>query len=148
MCAQSIKQTKYETVRDRVNTRENSTLVVATVASTAALVLLTAFDSSQFHCYAFIFAFLGILYREITIFFPDRLDHNYLKSTRFHPSDYDINAGYWNTVARNIRSFIIRLLLVLPLIIFSLFNYNVLYALTVLLLVIPFALEISMMSDC
>lgn len=147
MCAQSIKQTKYETIRDRVNTRENSTLVVATVASSAALVLLTAFDSSQFHCYALVFALLGISYREITIFSIDRRDHNFLRNSSFHPTYSTTESDnkhvlFLDEFARILRSFIFRFLLVLPVNLFVLISYLGCLGLIIVFLIIPAILVI------
>ena len=113
------KQIKYETVRDKLNTRENSTLVIATVASSASLILLTI---SSFHCYALVFAFLGILYRELTIFSSDRRDHAFLqnKCSEYLPNTESENSilKRWDRGARFIRSLIFRGLLALPIIIF------------------------------
>lgn len=113
------KQSKYETVRDNLNTRENSTLVVATVASSASLILLT---TTSFHCYALVFALLGILYRELTIFSSDRRDHAFLrdKCPEYHPNTESENPilKRWDKGARPIRSLIVRVLLALPIIIF------------------------------
>ena len=122
MPAKSIREIEYETVRDKLNTRENSTLVVATVASSASLVLLTALESPQFHYYGLVFALLGILYRELTIFSSDRSDHAFLriKCSEYLPKTESQNniLKYWDKEARPIRSFVFRVLLALPIIIF------------------------------
>jgi hypothetical protein len=72
------KRLMYETIRDNINTRENSTLVVATVASSASLLLMTLNSQTSHYCLGLLFALLGILYRELTILFSDNPDYKRL----------------------------------------------------------------------
>ena len=74
-----------EMIQARINTREASTLTIAAVAASASLVLLALAaspESSYAHTHhawlrfaGFLFALLGILYRETTILTVDAADH-------------------------------------------------------------------------
>lgn len=75
---ESIEEVEKEKLRiekriQEINTRESSTLVLSTVASTVSLAILTMLVSRPFDerinwgLFALLFAFLGFLYRELTI---------------------------------------------------------------------------------
>ncbi len=75
-------------LQDRINARENSTLVFATVAASASLVVLAVVlqypDLKILKIYPWVkhiglmFSVLGPLYREVTIFTIDYLDYRKL----------------------------------------------------------------------
>lgn len=104
----------YAAIRNRINTREASTLTFSTVAASASLVTLSL-SLSNTPCVLFwnglfwaglIFAILGIAYREITIFSEDMRDfEDILEDEEPHPFR-------WSQVA---RAFIVRLFLAIPL---------------------------------
>lgn len=78
------KEEKRRRTEARLNTRENSTLVFATVAESASLLILTfALQgpdlSPIWHWIGFIFSLLGSGYREVTILTIDFLDHKEIK---------------------------------------------------------------------
>jgi len=78
-------QLEYETLRERLNTRENSTLTFSTVTASASFILLSFFVNSNqssedsFFFLGIIFTFLGIIYRESTIFTIDRVESKRLR---------------------------------------------------------------------
>src|SRR3990170_3939560 len=98
-------------LQDRVNARENSTLVFATVAVSASLVVLAVVLERRLvilNTYPWIkdvglmFSILGPLYRETTIFTIDYLDYKRMPRQ---------NYPFWATLPRMI---IIRFFLFLP----------------------------------
>ncbi|MGD0176672.1 MAG: hypothetical protein ABSC50_07600 [Candidatus Bathyarchaeia archaeon] len=99
----------------RISTRETSTLTVATVTSSASLVLLGLAgvpNPSAPHPWlrlgAFAFAMLGILYREITILTIDLRDWKRLYEL-VPQLKQEFRPGRWS------RRFLVRLLLLSPL---------------------------------
>jgi hypothetical protein len=102
-----------EMIQARINTRETSTLTIATVAASASLVLLAlaANPESSFaythHAWlrfaGFLFALLGIIYRELTILTADAADYSRLRE--LCPDLGSIRSGrFW-------RAFMLRALL-------------------------------------
>lgn len=72
-----MKKLEIEKLIAEINTRESSTLVLSTVASSVSLAILsTLFGKSiglneDWANFGFLFAFLGFLYRELTIHFSE-----------------------------------------------------------------------------
>ena len=65
-------------IRDRLNTRESSTLTIVITTFSTSLALLVIPQLSVVLIFGPIISFLGILYREATIFSIDRRDYNRL----------------------------------------------------------------------
>lgn len=104
-----------EMIQARIGTRESSTLTIATVAASASLVLLAlsaspgSYNSTTHHSWlrfgGFLFALLGILYRETTILTIDAQDHAMLNQISLPISDRR-GRGHF------MRSFLLRALLI------------------------------------
>jgi len=98
-------------VQSRLSTRETSTLTVATVAASASLVVLqlTVTDKATSHAWlrlaGFLFALLGFLYRETTIYTADIEENAMLR--RLQPA-LPHNRHWW------IRAVLIRAILLAP----------------------------------
>jgi hypothetical protein len=98
-------------IRDRINARENSTLVFTTVVASASLLVLAIVLQTppyrripfSIRCIGFLFSLLAPLYREVTIFFYDPIDYGDLTN----PPRYPI-------CARLTRMIIVRYFLLLP----------------------------------
>lgn len=110
---------RIERLIEEVNTRESSTLVLSTVASTISLTILTILVSRPFDekmnwgFFALLFAFLGFLYRELTIHSSEIRDYRKLrKDLSSEPSDTSFPAF--------LRMVVVRLFLLLPLPVFCL----------------------------
>ena len=75
----------YETLNSKLNTRENSILAVTTITSSVCFVIYSIIQQNYFRpdfnliFLGLWFSFLGILYREFTIFTTDRWDHEKLR---------------------------------------------------------------------
>ncbi len=142
---------KYETIRDKAQTRENSTLVIATVASSASIVILTTSKCLGLHFFALVFALFGIFYRELTIFSIDRIEYAFLRDPKFRKFHPCIDVGFWDRVARLVRSFIFRVLLFLPVKLFVLIDYPEFLWVLLIGVAILFGLVVGedlMISDC
>jgi hypothetical protein len=97
----------------QLNTRENSTLVFSTVASSASLIILTYTNPSptnntNINLIGILFIIFGFMYREITIFYFDIFDYNKLH-----------DKPNYSKIWIFIHMFIIRAFLLLPLVIYS-----------------------------
>lgn len=106
---------KFQELMNALHTRENSTLIVATLASSASVALIAAIHEipdPALSWLGFAFPILGFSYRELTIFEIDRADYKdllqYLSTTTF--SRYDGWVGKYN----HPRRLILRVLIILP----------------------------------
>lgn len=104
----------YAAIRNRINTREASTLTFSTVAASASLVTLSL-SLNNTRCVplwngllwaGLLFAILGIGYREITIFYEDMHDfEEIMEDEEPHPIRQ----------SQIVRAFLVRLFLAIPL---------------------------------
>lgn len=101
----------------RINTREASTLVFSTVAASASLLFLVPIYqngtiSSEWielmKWLGFLFSFLGLVYREITIHTSDHIDYQVLRARLGVP----LPRPQWLWII--VRGSIIRFFLILP----------------------------------
>jgi hypothetical protein len=108
----SVSDQTAELVYSRLNTRENSTLTIATVASSASLVLigLAKPTDSNYPLLAaggVLFPLIGLLYREVTILTVDHSDLDLLGQW----------VHWWSppiTAYNYLRRMLLRLLLTMP----------------------------------
>jgi hypothetical protein len=104
----------YDAIRNQVNTREASTLTFSTVAASASLVILSFAVSgiqclpilNRFLLVGVVFALLGIIYREVTVFGEDFRDFKTLMP---------VDPPHRPRRSQVVRAFSIRLFLVIPL---------------------------------
>jgi hypothetical protein len=104
----------------RINTRESSALTIATVASSSSLVVLALtveHDLGVSHpwlpWFGLLFALLGFVYREVTIFSVDWVEHRKLSLSLRREIEEERSTA-WTQVATFIRRFVIRFFLLLP----------------------------------
>ena len=105
---------RFQELISQLSTRESSTLVVATVASSASLVLLGIGTGQEplAHFWAgFLFPVGGEIYRELTIFTIDRSDSLELANLSQKESTFSHSKWSWT---RHLRRFAIRLFLLGP----------------------------------
>ena len=104
---------RIEKLIAEVNTRENSTFVISTVASSVSLAILTTlFDKSldmrmSWGAFGFLFASLGFAYRELTIHFSEISSYRELRKKLSLPREGVSFRVY-------IRMVIVRWFLLLP----------------------------------
>jgi hypothetical protein len=110
---------RIERLMEEINTRESSTLVFSTVASTLSLAILTMLINQPFDekmswgSFALLFAFLGFLYREFTIHSSEISNYRKLhKKLSLEAADVSFPAF--------LRMVIVRLFLLLPFAVFFL----------------------------
>jgi hypothetical protein len=77
-------QLEYERLKDKLNTRESSTLVFSTVTASASLAILSILIEKRtipepYFIIGAIFTLVGILYRELTILSIDRVEYGRLR---------------------------------------------------------------------
>lgn len=104
------QQDKILRIESKLQSRENSTLMFASIAASASLLVFALLweknDSLQVpywvSVFGFIFSILGPLYREITIFTIDNADYRRLRNWKY---------TFWETFPRMV---IVRVLLYLP----------------------------------
>ena len=108
---------REQQLREDLRSRENSTLVIATVAASVSLALFGLFlqkdaqEKNWIAAVGIIFSLVGPLYRALTIYTIDRLQHDQLK--RIMPENRrDENHPPWWAVVP--RMFIVRILFYLP----------------------------------
>jgi len=126
---------------DRIHARENSTLVFATVAASASLLILT-FVLQKFvppqilwiNSIGFIFSILGPLYREVTIFSIDRIDYRGIRKREY---------PWWATIP---RMTIVRFFLFLPIAAWLIYFTSSKSLLTTLIFTFVFALLLSVIE--
>jgi len=99
---------KYQTLKDRINTRESSTLVVATLTSSTSYFLLER-DTSLFSILGILISLLGILYRELTIFTVEMLDYWKLRKIQERLFDKE-KIPAWERILPLPRMVLIRML--------------------------------------
>ena len=111
------EQMQIQRLISELSTRENSTLVVSTIAASVSLAILAvAMQSTDAPWFGsafvmgFAFSLLSFLYRETTILFVDSKDYTSLRSS-LPPSAQSIKAGKTPT---SVRMFIMRFLLLIP----------------------------------
>jgi amino acid transporter len=110
------EKVEIEKLIAEINTQESSTLVLSTVASSVSLAILsTLFDkplnlSQDWAIYGFLFAFLGFIYRELTIHFSEI--PNYRVLHRIFPRETSTSFSAFS------RMVIVRWFLLLPLAVF------------------------------
>jgi len=126
---------------DRLYSRENSTLVFATVAASASLLILTFvlqnFVPPLFSWIAnigFVFSILGPLYREVTIFTIDLSDYRRIGKTEYR---------WWEVIPRMI---IVRFFLFLPIAAWSIFFTSSMCLLTTVTFTFVVALLLSVVE--
>lgn len=108
---------REEHLRDDLRSRENSTLVIATVAASVSLALFGLFlqkdiqEKDWIIAAGIIFSLVGPLYRALTIFTIDRLQHNELNEIMRRNRRDPIRYPWWAVIP---RMFIFRILLYLP----------------------------------
>jgi hypothetical protein len=148
---------RFQGLLSELNTRENSTLALATLASSASLVLLglvanpsATIGRGFLEKLGMLFPLLGILYREVTIFTIDRADYSDLRAI-LSDIGFARNKGKLKSTAKLVRRFIVRILLVLPLFIWLTYTvldfpayYTPIYFLLGLLVAVPNGLEWSL----
>lgn len=111
------KQMQIQRLISELSTRENSTLVVSTIAASVSLAILAvAMQSTNAPWFGssfvmgFAFSLLSFLYRETTIFFVDSKDYTSLNSS-LPPLAHSAKTG---KTATSGRMFIMRFLLLMP----------------------------------
>jgi hypothetical protein len=111
------EQMQIQRLISELSTRENSTLVVSTIAASVSLaVLAVAMQSTGAPWFGsafvmgFAFSLLSFLYRETTILFVDSKDYTSLNSS-LRPTAQTIKVG---KTATSVRMFIMRFLLLMP----------------------------------
>jgi hypothetical protein len=114
------KTTKFDELLSELTTRETSTLTVATVASSASLILL-GFPDSRIQASTvlagFLFPLMGIIYRETTIMSIDASDLRDLEDERsMGAKKGDFRRTKLDQIKQvgQVRRFMLRLLLILP----------------------------------
>lgn len=107
---------RIEKLITEINTRENSTLVLSTVASSVSIAILaTLFDKSidvrvSWGAFGALFALLGFVYREMTIHFSEMKSYRELRQKLHLPHDVSF--------LLYLRMVIVRWFLLLPLAVF------------------------------
>ena len=133
---------RIEKLVAEINTRESSTLVLSTVASTISFTILTILVGRPFDermnwgFFALLFAFLGFLYRELTIHSSEIRDYRKLHE------DLSLEASD-TSVPAFLRMVIVRLFLLLPFPVFCLLvapSYIITFGIGILTLSLTFSM--------
>lgn len=105
------EERRFQELLSKVTARESSTLVVATVASSASLVLLgfTISHESLLYWSGVFFPIGGFAYRELTIFYVDRYDYEELRQLVGTP----LKTSRWRK-SQYFRSWLLRIFLIAP----------------------------------
>ncbi len=114
---QQLRLRADELIAD-LHTRESSTLVVATVASSASLVLLGIYPSATSNLpiallenwAGFFFPIFGLFYRDLTVFTIDYANSKELHELTGHSTPYP----GWVRAATHVRRWVLRSFLAVP----------------------------------
>lgn len=148
-----MSEREYDSIRDRLSTRANSTLAIALATLPVSLTLLFIPNLSEFRIFGLTPSLLGILFREFTIFSSDRRDYDRLHILEEQLGIERVEMSRNERIVRGARSFIVRSLLALSIIIFGYIESDMIglwlgvIVVTLSLIVIVF-LEDRMMLDC